>query len=319
MRKKWLRRLGLAGLALLLLVIGLPFLLPVSSGGVEPSTLVDDPDGDFITLDGVRMYVEDKGPPAAPALVLVHGLFGSTESWRDNVPALVAAGYRVIAFDRPGFGLSDKPAEFNYAVTHQADVLATLLDVLLLENAVIIGHSAGGNVAAHFALRHPQRLTRLVLVDAAVLAGGPPPFVGRLVGLPPVWRWGQVGLNALFTRATLENALRGFYADASFMTAADYDTYWRAFQTPGWDVGLLGLTRDAVPNLTAAQIAGISTPTLLLWGEQDATTPLAQGEALARYLPDSTLVVLPGVAHQPFEENPAAFNAALLDYLAAAD
>lgn len=313
---KTLRRLLIASIVFLLVVSVLPFVIPINEGGIDPAELVTDPDGAFLTLQDVRVYYEDKGARDVPAVVLIHGLFGSTLSWRYNVDALLEAGYRVITFDRPGFGLSDKTAAFNYAISNQADLTAALLDALAIESAVIVGHSAGGNVAASFALRHPDRVGRLVLVDAAVAFGGPPAFVGSLITLPPVWRWGRVGLQAYFTRENVEATLHGFQADPAFLTEADYDAYWRAFRTPGWDIALLAITRDlAADTLDDAALRRITVRTLLIWGAEDTLTPLAQGERLAELLPDSQLVVIPNAGHQPFEEAPQAFNQALIAFL----
>lgn len=315
---KILRRILLIALLLIVALSIIPFFIPINEGGIAPAQLVDDPDGAFIVLQGVSVYYEDKGAADDPALLLVHGLFGSTESWRYNVDALVAAGYRVIALDRPGFGLSDKVETYHYAVSNQADLLAALLAALNIETAfAVVGHSAGGSVVTQFALRHPDRLTQLVLVDAAVLSGGPPRFVGGLVSLPPVWRWGRIGLQAVFTRENFASTLRSFYADPAIVDAAHVDVYWRAFQTAGWDIGLLGLTRDGGGSPSEADIRAITTPTLLLWGTLDTVTPLAQGERLAALLPNSTLVTLDGSGHQPFEEVPDAFNAALTAFLGA--
>lgn len=313
--KKWLSRLFIGLLAVLVVLSVLPFAIHIREDGIAPSQLVNDPDGRFISLQGINVYYEDKGDSAAPALLLVHGLFGSTETWRYNVDALVDADYRVITFDRPGFGLSDKLETTNYSVDNQTDLMVQLLDALSIKTTIIIGHSAGGNVAAHFAVNHPDRTAQLVLVDAAVLAGGPPGFVGKIVSLPSVWRWGRIGLQAYFTRENFEKALQGFYVNPSFMTEADYDVYWRTFQTPGWDIGLLGLTRDGGSPLTQVEIGQITVKTLLLWGEQDTTTPLSQAKTLAQWLPNSLLTVIPNVGHQAFEEAPEAFNTALIAFL----
>ncbi|MCU0497078.1 MAG: alpha/beta hydrolase [Anaerolineae bacterium] len=307
----------LVGLCLLFVVlIFLPFAIPINEEGLDPQHLADDADGAFVPLQGVNIYYEDKGLSDAPTILLVHGLFGSTETWRYNVATLVDNGYRVLTYDRPGFGLSDKVESFNYAVDNQADLMAQLLDHLNIERAIIIGHSAGGNVAAHFAIRHPQRVIKLVLVDAAIVSGGPPAFVGRFVSLPPIFRWGRIGLQAYFTRNNFENTLRSFYSDPSFLTESDYAVYWRAFQTAGWDVGLLGLTRDSAENLLdEATIRQISAETLLIWGSEDTITALDQGETLDTWIPQSTLVTLPNLGHQPFEENPEAFHQTLLEFL----
>jgi pimeloyl-ACP methyl ester carboxylesterase len=313
---KILRRLLIILIIILLTAAVLPFVIPINEGGIDPAQLAIDPDGEFVTLQGVRIYYEDKGSVDAPPVILIHGLFGSTLTWRYNVEALLSAGYRVIAFDRPGFGLSDKTAEFNYAVSNQADLTAALLDSLAIESAVIVGHSAGGSVAASFALRHPERVDRLALVDAAAGFGGPPPFVGRLVTLPPVWRWGRIGLQAYYTRANVEATVRGFQADPTFLTQSDYNAYWRAFQTPGWDIALLAITRDlTVDALNDATLSQITADTLLIWGAEDMLTPLTQGERLAALLPNARLISIPNAGHQPFEEAPEAFNQALIAFL----
>lgn len=304
--------------ALIAVLVVLPFLIPLGQDGVPAASLVTDPDGAFITLQGINIYYEDKGPSDAPVVLLLHGLFGSTGSWRYNVEVLLAAGYRVIAFDRPGFGLSDKVEAFNYAVSNQADLTAQLMDALDVETATIIAHSAGGNVAAQLALRHPERVERLIMAAPAVISGGAPPFVGAIVAFPPVWRWAQIGLRAAFTRSTLENTLRGLYADSSFLTEADIDVYWRAFQTNGWDVALLALTRDgAGGGLREADLQRITAPVTLLWGAQDTITPLEQGQRLLELLPHSRIIIWPTLGHQPFEEAPDVFNSALLEVLAA--
>lgn len=313
---KTIRRILFVLVIVMIILAVLPFAIPLNDTGLAPRQLATDPDGDFVTLQSVQVYYEDKGSPTAPALLFIHGLFGSTETWRYNVESLAEANYRVITVDRPGFGLSDKIAAFDYSVENQARLLAQLLDRLQVPTATVIGHSAGGNLAAHFTLLYPERVTRLVLVDAAVSAGGPPAFVGGLLRVPSLWRWGRVGLRAYFSQETFERTLRGFYADPTWLSEEDYAVYWRAFQTSGWDLGLLGLTRDqSIVPLSTAQLQTLTLPALVIWGNQDTITPLAQGEALAEALPDSTLVILPNSGHQPFEETADAFNSTLLAFL----
>jgi pimeloyl-ACP methyl ester carboxylesterase len=306
----------LIGISLFLFMLILPYAIPIGEARVTPVETLMEPNGAFFSWQNTRIYYEDHGDPDATALLFIHGLFGSTKSWRYNIDALVEAGYRVITYDRTGFGISDKPETFDYSVINQADQAIALLDSLGIEQAVIIGHSAGGNVAARIAVRYPEIVQKLVLVDAAVLAGGPPSFVAGFMSFPPIWRWGQIGIRAYFTRDRLENTIQGFYLNPDQFIEADYDTYWRAFETANWEVGLLGLTRDGGSNLlTDADLAQISPETLLLWGAQDLTTPLEQAERLHTLIPASNLVIIPDSAHQPFEENPVEFHAALLKFL----
>ena len=310
-------RIALIALVVLLFVLLiLPFLIPTDTGGSDPRVFADV-DGSFIEVDGLQTYVVEKGDQTAPAVVFLHGLYGSTWVWRNNLDALAAAGYHVVAFDRPGAGLSDKPADFNYSHANNADFTAHLMDALALPEAVIVGHSAGGNVAAHFAIRHPERVTRLILVDAAILgASGPPPFVGGIIGFAPVTRWAQIGTRLFLTESSVRNSVASFYTDPAFLTDADFVGYWRAFQTPDWDAGLLGLTRDSAGNkLTDAQVSAIAAETLLIWGEADTWVALANGQALADLLPSSRLITYPNIGHQPMEENADAFNAEVIAYL----
>lgn len=313
-----MRRRTIVLLVILFLLAGfaiLPFAIPLNEDGVDPRQLAG-PHSAFITLQDVTIHYETMGEPDAPTVFLIHGLYGSTASWRYNMADLAAAGYRVIAYDRPGFGLSDKVADFDYALDNQVDLALSLLDALGVGETAVVGHSAGAKTAIELARRQPERVSQLVLVDALTTVGGPPAFVGRLVELPPVWRWARVALQAYFTRENLEASLGSFYVDPSFLNEADYDAYWRAFQTPGWDVALLALTRDSAgEQLREDELRQLTTDTLLIWGEQDSTTPLTQGENLARLLPNSELVVIPQSGHQPFEETAEAFNATLLAFL----
>jgi len=313
---KLFKRITLIVSGIFIVLALVAFVLPIDETGIDARDLVTDEAGQFIQLQNINIYVEDKGTGESGTLILLHGLLGSTTTWRYNIDALVDTGYRVVAYDRPAFGLSDKLESYDYSMGNQVALTASLMDALEIETAIIIGHSAGGNVAMHFAIVHPERIERLVLLDAAVLAGGPPTFVGELVRLPSVWRWGRFALQQIFTRERLVSSLRGFYADDSFWTEDDTDAYWRAFQTVGWDVGLLGLTRDGGGNLLSHEsIRSIALDTIIIWGDEDSVTPIAQGEQLASLLPNNQFIVLEGMGHQPFEEDPQRFNVALLEAL----
>jgi pimeloyl-ACP methyl ester carboxylesterase len=290
-------------------------LIPLSSGGVDPATLAVD-NGRFLTVNDLQTYVVERGPTDGLPVLFIHGLYGSTFTWRGQLDALAEAGYRAIAYDRPGAGLSAKPLDIDYSPDAQADFASALLEALGINRTVIVGHSAGGNIAARFAARHLDRIERLVLVDGAVVSlGGPPAFIGRLIGFAPVTRWGQIILPLMLTRDNLAGALRGFYADPGMVTPEIIDGYWRAFQTADWPNGLIGLSRDSSSPLAEETIRSVTASTLLIWGERDTVTPLAQGEQLRDLLPDASLTVIPGVGHQPMEEAVEAFNAALLGFL----
>lgn len=313
---RWLLIFLIALIALMLL----PYLLPVTAANADPRTLAD-PNGIFLSVNGAEIYYVAYGAEDAPAVIFLHGLFGSTFTWRKNLEAVAEAGYRAIAFDRFGAGLSDKRETLDFSHAAAADLTAALMDALQIERAVIVGHSAGGNVLAHFALRHPQRVEKLVIVAGAIIGvSGPPPFIGALVAFPPINRWARVLIGALLTEERLAEAVEAFYVKKDWITAADLAGYWRPFQAAGWDVGLIGLTRDlATSQLSAdqvAQLAAFAPRTLIIWGEADTVTPFETGRELAGLLAGAQFISYEGIGHQPMEETPDAFNRDLIAFLA---
>jgi pimeloyl-ACP methyl ester carboxylesterase len=120
-------------------------------------------------LGGRSFYIESNGPETAPAVVLLHHGLGSTRAWRRQVPALVQAGYRVINYDRRGYGGSDvrERIDVPWFEDDQAD-LRMLLDAYGIESAALVGHSDGGTIALYFAACHPQRVSRLATVAAHI-------------------------------------------------------------------------------------------------------------------------------------------------------
>lgn len=178
--KRWLRGLLIAlGVLLVILLVG-PFLVPVPplEGTVPPEQLAD-PDSRFAEVNGVNIHYKMAGE-GEPVFILLHGFAASTFSWREVMGPLSEMG-TVVAFDRPGFGLTERPmpgeweGRSPYAPESQADLTVGLMDALGIERAVLVGNSAGGTVALLTALTYPERVGALVLVDAAIYVGGKTP------------------------------------------------------------------------------------------------------------------------------------------------
>lgn len=310
---------------LLIAVFGLfvlPFIVPL--GGPEiihPAKLVD-PNGMFIEVASEHLYVTYT--PSANSsngddVLLIHGFGGSTVTWIDTVPALAKAGYDVVAVDLLGFGLSEKEWDHDYSHAAQSARVLGIMDALGIERAVVVGHSMGGNVAAHLALSHPERVERLVLVSASVLSdrdngSSMIPVPVELLDFPVARRWAQI-----LIREYVPSQFEGMLFDAAYqdtmITATVASGYRRSLYTPGWDLGLLGIMRDGRANELPLPISDLDVPTLLVWGARDTWVPAQQGETLQALIPGAKRVEFASVGHLPMHEVPADFNATLLAFL----
>lgn len=294
----------------------------------NPQTLAD-PEGQFLSINGVQTYVIDVGPRDGQPVVLLHGFGASTVSWRHTIPALTAAGYRAIAFDRPGFGLSDKSYDLDYSHTNQAAHTIALMDTLQIERAVLVGHSQGGNVITHAALAYPERVESLVIVAGAVILDDHTSTLGQiavtssgflvnLASYEPLAALIGAGLQLYLTPDRIQDILRSAYASPDAVTAATVEDYLRPFYTPNWDLGLIAMVRDGAGNeVPPAQLEQIRQPVMLIWGEADAWVPVSNGEQLRQYLTtDIIWHTYPEVGHMVMEEAPDTFNRDLLEFLA---
>jgi pimeloyl-ACP methyl ester carboxylesterase len=320
----WIKRLGLVVAVLLAALLVMPYLLPLpAQPDFDPAQLAPA-GGRFITANGIRTFIEEAGPDDGPPVVLVHGFGGLTYSWRYTLPALAEAGYRVLALDLIGYGYSDQSFDFDYSHAAQADFVVQVMRAVDMPRATLIGHSMGGSVIAHAAQRHPDSISGLVFVDGAPREGEPsgggliigvPVQLGALAQFPPLQRWGQLALRTYLTRERLAQTQLSAYFVKDTVTPEVEEAYLKVQQMKDWDLALLGVLRDSGKNALAQPISTLTAPTLIVWGDGDPWIAPARGEALHAALPQSELVIIPNTGHLPMEEDPAAFNAALLKWL----
>lgn len=309
----WLAALILLALGALVL---LPFALPLGGPeALDPVVLADD-NGLFVTVEGETLYAVHTAADG-PAIVLVHGFGGSTVTWRETLPALAAAGYDAYALDLRGFGLSEKGISADYHPLAQARRVLAWMDAVGLEQAVLVGHSMGGSVVAYAALAAPERVSALVLVDAALSGQGqtwrvPGPLIDGVLDTPFLRRWAQIALR----RAAL-GQFADLLRDATFkdevLTPDLIAGYERALRTPGWDLALLGVLRDQ--DRGAPPVSQLQMPVLIIWGAEDRWAPPSEGARLEQLISGVERVELAEAGHLPMHEAPEAFQAALLGFL----
>jgi pimeloyl-ACP methyl ester carboxylesterase len=298
------------------LVFVVPYLIPLPPQPDRDPEELARPGGRFITVDGTRTFVEEAGPADGPVVVLIHGFAGSTFSWRHTLPALADAGYRAVAFDLKGFGLSDKTFEGDQSDPAQAEFTARVMDTLGISHATIVGRSWGGNILAHFALEYPERVEKLVIVNGAVVESKAAlADMTQLLWVPPLRRWGQIVLRALAKPEWLEKRLRLASADPDFVTPEVAAGYMVFLQTKGWDLSWLANLRDSGKNILPQPVSTITAPTLIVWGAEDIGVPVTAGKKLHTQLPQSEWTVFPDAGHMVAEEQAGVFNTRLIQFL----
>ena len=252
--------------------------------------------------------------------------------------ALAGAGYRAIALDMPPFGYSTRPASRDYGDSAQARRILVTLDSLGVKRFTFVGHSFGGRPTMEATFMAPERVSRLVLVDAALdlSRGCGDGGMGRCgttkADTTGSWLTREV-LGTRVTRnmvvaSTLSNPhLTGWllsklvYNRDSAVTPARVAMLQRPFVLQEWTSGLgiwlepFATTRTSSMATDRARYATLAIPTMVLWGAKDSITPIAQGQDIARLIPGARLEVLPMVGHIPAIEDERDFNAALLEFL----
>lgn len=280
------------------------------------------PPSDFIDLHGQLVHVRDEGPRNDPVpIVLIHGTSASLHTWQGWSAAL-RGQRRVITFDLPAFGLtgpfSGRYAQSSYRGDDYARFVLDLLDALGVARAALGGNSLGGEVAWRVASLAPQRVERLILVDAAGYPFEPEsvPIGFQLARVPVLNRLTEW----LLPRGVVESSVRSVYGDPSKVTPALVDRYFELTLREG-------NRRALVQRFQAMQIDGesfadsqarirsLKMPVLVIWGGRDRLIPPTIARRFQADQPAARLVVFDSLGHVPQEEDPAATVAAVRPFV----
>ncbi|MBP8000632.1 MAG: alpha/beta hydrolase [Chloroflexi bacterium] len=313
------RRTILIILAILLLLIGVgPFLVPVPDleNSVPPQALAD-PDSHFIEVKGQMLHYKVYGA-GEPVFILLHGFASNTYTWHKIVPELAQHG-TVLLYDRIGFGLSARPLTWEgdnpYTREAQVEQTISLMNALALDQAILVGNSAGGTVSADIALAYPERVQALILVDAAIYTGGgAPDFVKPLLRTPQMRH-----LGPLISRSFLAQGgslLDLAWHDPSRITAEDIASYEKPLQVENWDKSLWEFTLASTASDLPDRLDELTLPVLVITGDDDRIVPTAESQRLANELVNAELVIIPDCGHVPQEEQPALFLDAVITFVA---
>ncbi|MEY2569175.1 MAG: hypothetical protein QOE35_3704 [Actinomycetota bacterium] len=259
-----------------------------------------------------------------PAVVLVHGLAGSSTTWRYVMPVLVEHGFTVVAPDLLGHGQSAKPRG-DYSLGAYASGIRDLMVALDVERATFVGHSLGGGVAMQLAYQFPERCERLALVCSGGLGQEVNLFL-RAVSLPgaefvlpivlaPWFRERAESVGAVFRRAGWHPGTTLSEIWRSYTTLTTREGQQAFVHTVRSVIDMAGQRVSARDRLYLAA----AVPTLIVWGDADRVIPVDHAYAAHELMPGSRLEILPGAGHfLPFEQ-PDWFNRTLLDWLASTE
>jgi pimeloyl-ACP methyl ester carboxylesterase len=294
---------GLVGLVVLVALVGwlllrgpdIPYETLEAKYATKASRYADLP-------GGVRLHYKDEGKADGPLLVLVHGFGDSHFSWEGWV-ARLGDRYRIITVDLPGHGLTRAPVGYVASADGFADLVDALAAKENLAKFAIAGNSMGGGVAWRVAVRHPQRVSGLVLVDAA---GWPattlkkPPLAFKLLK----YSWGRAFLRSIDNKPLIRSGLRGEVGDPTVITDAFIDRWAELQRAPGHRAILMSIQPGKHSQATQEVLSTIEAPTLVLWGEIDPLIEVASAHKFAEAIPGAKLIVYPKVGHLPQVEIP---------------
>ena len=278
--------------------------------------------GRFVHAGDVDVFIQEQGASDAPVVLFTHGMGAWSQIWRPTMAAVSNAGFRAVAIDLPPFGYSERPAASAYGRQAQARRIIGVLDALGAQTAFLVGHSFGGGPTMEAVLQAPSRVAGLVLADAAIGLDAP---AGRS-SLPGLILGTRVVRDTLVAATVSNPRLTGrllgqFVADPAAVT----DERVRMLQAPLVLQGATSAFGDWLFDFTTSterplsldprSYRALDLPALIIWGDRDETTPLAQGERLKNVISGSELAIMPGVGHMPQIEDPPQFDRLLVGFL----
>lgn len=266
----------------------------------------------FIEVDGMQVHYRDEGK--GTPIVLIHGTASSLHTWNDWTKEL-AKNYRVIRMDLPAFGLTGANNSGDYSIQYYTQFLHQFLSKVKVENFYLVGNSLGGNIAWDYTAEHPEKVEKLILVDASGLpTNKEPPAIFKMAKTPV--------LSSLFLYVTprffIKKNMKEVYADDSKITEELITRYHEMALRTGNRKAFIDRAKtdfNLEGKASLEKLKSIKTETLLIWGAEDNWIPLDNGKRMQTALTNSKLVVIENSGHVPMEENPKESLALFLSFL----
>jgi pimeloyl-ACP methyl ester carboxylesterase len=310
------RILALIGAVVLALILVVPFLIPVQTTGTATYKEVAGEGATFASAQGIDIYYEKtdfvcqegKDCSNPPVIFLMHGFGANTFSFREVTEPLSQLG-DVIAYDRPGFGLSERPTSWEGENPYGSIGQDLILDQLITEFAsgrdvILVGHSAGGTLAAQYVVDNKDAIQGLILISPAILStGGSPSWLNWVFSIPQLDHLGPLLVSSIASSGM--DLLNESWYNKNLITEEVKAGYREPLSVIGWEEGFWEFNRAPRAFDVKDRLDEITIPTLLLTGDTDTVVATADTEALANMIKDSVLFVIPQSGHLAQEEAPA--------------
>ena len=310
------RILAIIGAVVLALILVVPFLIPVQTSGTATYKEVAGEGATFASAQGIEIYYEKtdfvcqegKDCSNPPVIFLMHGFGANTFSFREVTEPLSQLG-DVIAYDRPGFGLSERPTSWEGENPYGSIGQDLILDQLITEFAsgrdvILVGHSAGGTRAAQYVVDNKDAIQGLILISPAILStGGSPSWLNWVFSIPQLDHLGPLLVSSIASSGM--DLLNESWYNKDLITEEVKAGYREPLSVIGWEEGFWEFNRAPRAFDVKDRLDEITVPTLLITGDTDTVVATADTEALANMIKDSVLFVIPQSGHLAQEETPA--------------
>ncbi|MBE0687256.1 MAG: alpha/beta hydrolase [Anaerolineaceae bacterium] len=317
---KKINPLGLFIILIILFIVFGPLIIPLPPlDGIQPMESLVYSDSQFMEINGVDIHYQEIQNDSETLIILLHGFGSSTYSWQKVMEPFSTFG-SVLAYDRPGFGLTERVLPFEdvdnnpYLLEYQSQILWAFIESKKAEKIILVGNSAGGTISLQTALEYPDRIDGLILISPAVYGGGgAPTWIKPLLNLPQMDRLGPVLVRTIRERGL--EILELAWSDPEKISEEDLVNYQKPLSVDRWDVGLWEFTKANGENDLDSRISEILMPVLVITGADDKIIPADQSIQLASELKNASLVVIPDCGHVPQEECPIDFMNAVETYI----
>lgn len=259
-------------------------------------------ESEFVEIDGMQVHYRDEGNTSdSIPLILIHGTGASLHTWEGWVKSL-KKNHRIITFDLPAYGLTGPNPTGDYSQDYYVSFVDKLLTKLSVKKCILGGNSLGGGITWAYSLTHPERVQKMILVDA-----GGYPMTSKSV--PIAFQLAKVPiLNKLFQyitpRSIIEKSIRNVYVQDGRITDNLINRYYELALREGNRKAFIDRMKISIISDKYLKIKTLTLPTLIIWGNQDGLIPIAVAEQFHNDLPNDTLVVFKDLGHTPMEEDP---------------